>query len=193
LTVAGSDTVEADLMPAQDDSPPVAASTLPLDGVDLKILRLLTRDARMSRRQIARETGMSTPAITNRIERMEREGVIRGWGVQIDRSKLGYPLLAYIGSTAVQGSNQMEVIAALRLLPEVEAVHPVTGGTDLMIRVRVRDIAHLRICIYDAIQGIGGILRTETLIALDEMEPKAFDRELVDQLLDSHAAREQKA
>ncbi|HEX6021323.1 MAG TPA: Lrp/AsnC family transcriptional regulator [Solirubrobacter sp.] len=159
---------------------------VPLDAVDLRILSLLTRDARMSRRQIARETGMSTPAITNRIERLEREGVIVGWGVQIDRSKLGYPLLAYIETTSVQGANQLELVAALRLLPEVEAVHPVTGATDLMIRVRVRDIEHLRRCIYDAIQPIGGIVRTDTLISLQEMEPKAFDRELVDRLLESH-------
>jgi DNA-binding Lrp family transcriptional regulator len=156
-----------------------------LDRVDLEILRLLVGDGRISRRQIARELRMSTPAIGHRIERMEREGVIQGWGARIDPAKLGFPLFAYVGATSVQGANQTDVVAALRRLPDVESVHPVAGATDLMLKLRVRDIDHLRTSIYEGIQNITGIMRTETLISLREMEPKEFDRGLIERALES--------
>jgi Lrp/AsnC family transcriptional regulator, leucine-responsive regulatory protein len=153
--------------------------------MDLKILRLLATDARMSKRRIARETGMSTPVIADRIARMERSGVIRGYRIEIDLASLGYPLLAYVGATSVQGANQTDVVEALRNLPEVQAVHPVTGSTDLIITLRIRDIEHLRACIYGGIQGITGIMRTETYISLREMQPKNYGVALIDVLLEA--------
>src|SRR5947209_5171680 len=68
-----------------------------LDRHDLAILALLARDARMSRRAVAREVGMSAPAVADRIARLERAGVIRGYRADVDRSLLGYALVVYVG------------------------------------------------------------------------------------------------
>src|SRR5690349_209150 len=129
-----------------------AAPGLPgpaLDGHDVAILRLLVQDARMSQRRIAREVGMSAPAVAERIARLERSGVIRGYRADLDRTALGFGLVVYIGVVAVQGHDQLDVVRSLRELPEVEDVNVVTGPKDLLVRLRVRDHEHLREVLFD--------------------------------------------
>jgi Lrp/AsnC family leucine-responsive transcriptional regulator len=154
-----------------------------LDATDLAILRLLAIDARMSLRRIARELGMSPPAIADRVARLERLGVIRGYRAEIDRSMLGFPLVVYVGIVSVQGSDQFQVVERLRETPEVEDVHVVTGPKDLLVRLRLRDTAHLRDVLFERIWTVSGVDRTETFVSLGEMAPKAIDVLLIDGLL----------
>jgi Lrp/AsnC family leucine-responsive transcriptional regulator len=154
-----------------------------LDAIDLAILRLLAMDARMSLRRIARELGMSPPAITERVARLEQLGVIRGYRAEIDRSMLGFPLVVYVGIVSVQGSDQFQVVERLRETPEVEDVHVVTGPKDLLVRLRLRDTAHLRDVLFERIWTVPGVDRTETFVSLGEMAPKAIDVTFIDGLL----------
>jgi DNA-binding Lrp family transcriptional regulator len=155
-----------------------------VDATDLAILRLLAVDARLSLRRIARELGMSPPAITERVARLERVGVIRGYRAEIDRSKLGFPLVVYVGIVSVQGSDQSEVVERLRQTPEVEDVHLVTGPKDLLVRLRLRDTDHLRDVLFERIWSVPGVDRTETFVSLGEMAPKTIDVLLIDRLLE---------
>lgn len=154
-----------------------------LDAIDLAILKLLAVDARMSFRRIARELGMSPPAITDRVARLEELGVIRGYRAEIDRSLLGFPLVVYVGIVSVQGRDQLQVVERLRQTPEVEDVHLVTGPKDLLVRLRLRDTAHLREVLFERIWTVPGVDRTETFVSLGEMAPKAIDVLLIDGLL----------
>lgn len=154
-----------------------------LDAIDLGVLKLLAMDARMSLRRIARELGMSPPAITDRVARLEQLGVIRGYRAEIDRSMLGFPLVVYVGIVSVQGSDQFQVVERLRETPEVEDVHVVTGPKDLLVRLRLRDTAHLRDVLFERIWTVPGVDRTETFVSLGEMAPKAIDVLLIDDLL----------
>ncbi len=126
---------------------------------------------------------MSAPSVTERISRLERDGVIRGYRADIDPSALGVPLVVYVGAVAVQGIDQRRVAQALRELLEVEDVQIVTGGQDMLIRLRVGSTEHLRECLFDRIWNIEGLGRTQTFISLDQMERKQFDVELLDALL----------
>ncbi len=155
----------------------------PTDRTDLAILVQLLRDARRSLRRIAAEVGMSAPAVGERISRLERLGVVRGYRAEIDWSRLGYGLVVYVRVIAVQGSQQQEAVEALRALPEVEQVEVVTGDSDLLVRLRARDQRHLRRCLFEGVWRVPGIQRTETLICLGELPPKAFDLELAESLL----------
>jgi Lrp/AsnC family transcriptional regulator, leucine-responsive regulatory protein len=170
------------------DSPSTTAPSL--DAFDLRILRLLALDARMSIRSVSREVGMSAPSVTERISRLERDGVIRGYRAEIEPAALGVPLVVYVGAVAVQGVDQRRVAHALRELLEVEDVQIVTGGQDMLIRLRVRSTEHLRECLFDRIWNIEGLGRTQTYISLDQMERKLFDVELVDSLLASASEAE---
>lgn len=158
---------------------PQVRSTPPLDASDVAILRLLADDARISHRRLAREIGMSAPAVTDRVARLERAGVIRGYRVELDRAALGFGLVVYVGVVAVQGADQRDVVAALRELPEVEDVHVVTGPKDLLVRLRLRDHEHLRDVLFDRIWSLPGVDRTETYISLGQMEAKDVDDALL--------------
>lgn len=158
------------------------APSVGLDDVDLALLRLLVADARMSQRRLARELGMSPPAIGERIARLERTGVVRGYTVRLGWDALGYPLTVHLAITAVQGSDHGAVIEALRALPEVEDVTVVTGAIDLLTRLRVRDYAHLQEVLLQHVWQINGVQRTETFLGIAQMRPKDAGLELLDSM-----------
>jgi Lrp/AsnC family leucine-responsive transcriptional regulator len=143
-----------------------------LDAVDLQLLLLLSQDARISQRSLARELGMSAPAVADRIARLHRQGVIEGYGVRLNWSAMGYPTIAYLTVTAAEGFEQGSIMTELALLPEVEEVMIVTGGVDMLVRVRVRDHTHLRELLINRVWQIAGIQRTNTSLSVAEMRPK---------------------
>ncbi|MEV4313173.1 Lrp/AsnC family transcriptional regulator [Actinocrispum sp. NPDC049592] len=150
-----------------------------LDTTDMQLLLLLSRDARISQRSLARSLGMSAPAIADRIARLHRQGVIQGYGVRLDWSALGYPTIAYLTVTAGQGFEQGPIMTALAVLPEVEEVMLVTGSVDMLVRIRVRDHTHLRDLLITKIWQIPGIQRTETSLSIAEMKPKNTPADLL--------------
>lgn len=157
--------------------PPVAP--VPLDDVDLALLDLLSHDSRSSQRSLARELGMSAPAIGERIARLERTGVIRRYGVVVDWAALGFPMVVYLAITAAQGHDLAPVMTAVAALPEVEEVTVVTGDLDLLARVRVRDHGHLRTLLLEQVWQLSGVQRTQTYLSVAEAPPKNVTAELV--------------
>ena len=148
-----------------------------LDEVDLRLLALLAADARVSQRALARQMGLSPPTIGERIMRLERDGVIRGYTISIDWGALGYPMQVFLAVTAV--TDQGAVLSDLHQVPEVEDIAIVAGSMDMIARVRVRDHAHLRELMLDRIWQIAGIGRTETFIAFAEMPTADFAQALI--------------
>jgi Lrp/AsnC family transcriptional regulator for asnA, asnC and gidA len=157
----------------------VPSERVALDTVDLRLLLLLSEDARISQRSLARELGMSPPAVADRLGRLHRQGVITGYGVRLDWSALGYPTIVYLTVTAVQGYEQGTIMARLAALPEVDEVMLVTGDFDMLVRVRVRDHTHLRDLLINSVWQIEGIQRTETSLTIAEMKPKNTASELL--------------
>lgn len=153
-----------------------------LDAVDLGLLQLLAGDARLSQRSLARSMGMSPPAVGERIARLERAGVIRGYTLDIGWPEAGYPVTVYLTITAVQGHSLAPIIESMRQLPEVADVSLVTGAIDLLARLVVRDHNHLRELLLERVWQITGVQRTETLVTLAEMEPKQFAVQLIDSM-----------
>ena len=174
---------------AKVTSPP--AEPVVLDAIDRQLLALLARDSRVSQRRLGRELRMSPPAIGERIARLERLGVIRGYGVSIDWSALGY-VTCYLAVSAMQGAEQGPVMAALHQLPEVEEVIVITGSLDMLARVRVSDHAHLRRLLLEHVWQIDGVQRTETFLSLAEMPAKEITASLlgVDDGGDARAGQE---
>ena len=153
-----------------------------VDDLDLTLLRALADDARLSQRALARAVGMSPPAIADRLARLERVGAIRGYRVDLDWAALGYPVVVYLAVTAGPGMDLSEIIRAIRELPEAQDMSVVTGGLDLLVRLRVRDHTHLRELLLGAIFRIPGVQRTETFLSLADAEPDNFSVALLDQM-----------
>jgi DNA-binding Lrp family transcriptional regulator len=153
-----------------------------VDDLDLTLLRALAVDARQSQRALARAVGMSPPAIADRLARLERAGAIRGYRVDLDWAALGYPVVVYLAVTAGPGMDLSQIIGAIKALPEAEDMSVVTGGLDLLVRLRVRDHTHLRELLLNKIFQIPGVQRTETFLSLADAEPDNFAVALLDQM-----------
>jgi Lrp/AsnC family transcriptional regulator, leucine-responsive regulatory protein len=153
-----------------------------VDSLDLALLHALATDARQSQRALARQVEMSPPAVADRIARLERLGAIRGYRVDIDWAALGYPVVVYIAVTASPGVDLNEIINAIRALPEAQDMSVVTGGLDLLVRLRVRDHAHLRELLLAEIFQINGVQRTETFLSLADVEPDNFTAAMLEQI-----------
>jgi Lrp/AsnC family leucine-responsive transcriptional regulator len=159
-----------------------AKPQIEIDDLDLALLRALSVDARQSQRALARAVGMSPPAVADRIARLERAGAILGYRADIDWAALGYPVVVYLSVTAGPGMELTGIIRAIRELPEAEDMSVVTGGMDLLVRLRVRDHTHLRTLLLNNIFQIPGVQRTETFLSLADAEPENFAVALLDQM-----------
>jgi Lrp/AsnC family transcriptional regulator, leucine-responsive regulatory protein len=153
-----------------------------VDELDLALLRALAADARQSQRSLARQIEMSPPAVADRLARLERSGVIRGYRVDIDWAALGFPVVVYLAVTAGAGMDLSDIIQAISALPEAEDMSVVTGSLDLLVRLRVRDHAHLRELLLAKIFTINGVQRTETFLSLADVEPDNFTAAMLAQM-----------
>ncbi|MFS0732010.1 Lrp/AsnC family transcriptional regulator [Microbacterium sp. 1P10UB] len=159
-----------------------------LDEIDRRLLVLLCEDPRVSQRQLAREVGMSPPAVGERIARLERQGLIRGYTTVVDWSALGYPGLVYIPITLATDADLGEILRELRDIAELTELVVVTGSYDMIARFRIKDHAHLQALLLDRIWPIRGLQRIETFLSLGEVvrERTAFD--LLDGTTPQHPA-----
>jgi DNA-binding Lrp family transcriptional regulator len=163
----------------------VSSPTTPradVDELDLALLRALATNARQSQRSLAKQIEMSPPAVADRLARLERSGVIRGYRVDVDWAALGYPVVVYLAVTAGAGMDLTEIIRAIRTLPEAEEMSVVTGSLDLLVRLRVRDHAHLRELLLTQIFTINGVQRTETFLSLADVESANFTAGMLAQM-----------
>jgi Lrp/AsnC family transcriptional regulator, leucine-responsive regulatory protein len=113
-----------------------------LDDTNVRLLELLQRDARTSLAELGRQVGLSSPAVSERLKRLESEGVITGYRVEIDPRKLGYGLGVAIRIRPAP--RQLAAVAALaRDTPEVIECHRVTGDDCYVMTAYVRDVEHL--------------------------------------------------
>ena len=131
------------------DGPRVREVSLQLDDISWLILEILQADARISYRELGARVGLSAPAVTERVRRLERAGVITGYRAQLDFEALGLPLLAIIRITARGGASYRGVGTWAADRPEVIECHRVTGSESHVIRVVCSSTAHLEALIDD--------------------------------------------
>ena len=103
-----------------------------LDETDVKILKTLISDARLSSRQISKKSGFSIGTVLTRMKKMEKEGVVRGYSAIVDHEKLGYQLTALTEITVSKG-RLLEVENEIARMPNVCCVYDVTGLTDAFV------------------------------------------------------------
>jgi DNA-binding Lrp family transcriptional regulator len=111
---------------------------LDLDEIDSKILRQVLKDARMSYRKIADEIDISPPTVLSRVQKLEKEKIIKSYSALVDHEKLGYDLTAVIEVTAVKGKIT-EVQKHISKFPNVCAVYDITGLTDIIVVAKFKN------------------------------------------------------
>lgn len=139
-----------------------------LDDVDLKILDIITRNARIPFKDVAKEVGVSRAAVHQRVNRMIELNVIIGSGYHINPNKVEFKTCSYIGIFLDKGGLYSEVVEKLKLIPEIVECHYTTGQYAIFVKVYARDNEHLKKILSGRIQKIKGIASTETFISLEE-------------------------
>jgi Lrp/AsnC family transcriptional regulator, regulator for asnA, asnC and gidA len=139
-----------------------------LDGIDKIILNALMDDAKTPVTKIAKEVGVSSTAIHQRIKKLETSNLIDSTKTYINPKKLGYNTMSFIGIFLDKSSNYKAVISALEKIPEVIESYYTTGNYSIFIKVFCKNNEHLMQILNHKIQEIEGIVRTETFISLDQ-------------------------
>jgi len=114
----------------------------PLDQTDWRIIAELQRDGRLSYNQLGRLVSMSSPAVAERVRRLEESGVIAGYQARIDPARAGLPLTAFIQLRCEHGRCLLKTTTADDF-PEVVEIHKLSGGYCSMLKVRVATMSHL--------------------------------------------------
>ncbi len=113
-----------------------------LDDIGWRILSELQQNARMPFAELGRIVGLSTPAVTERVHKMEEAGIIVGYRAHIDPAKVGLPILAFV-NVKVGGENLGHFMEVAGTHPEVLECHRVTGAESFLLKVAVSDVMHL--------------------------------------------------
>ncbi len=135
-----------------------------LDDYDKKILVQLEKDGRKPYSEIAKNLNISNTMVHQRVTRMKKIGILKGAGIILDERKLGYEWSAFTGLVLKEDSDSKAIIEELRKIPEVTECYYITGQYTLYIRIVAKSNEHMRSVLYDKIDHISGILKTESMI-----------------------------
>ena len=138
-----------------------------LDQLGWKLLTELQKDARTSFAELGRRVGLSTPAVAQRVRRMEDEGIIRAYRADISPVHVGLPITAYIRMSIV-GDVLAKLTARVRSMPEVVECHRGTGEDSFILKVNVVSVEHLR----DVIDRLTPFGTTSTSLVLTSIVEK---------------------
>ncbi len=145
------------------------------DQVDRRIVALLREDARRSFQDIGRHVSLSAPAVKRRVDRLQRDGVIRGYAATVDPAKFGWHAHAFVELFCEGRMSGAEVREAVAGHPEVEGAYTIAGAPSAIIHVRAADTQHLEQAL-ERIRDTPGVLRTQTQVVLSTL----FERPVAD-------------
>ena len=134
-----------------------------LDGVDRQLLALLVGDGRRSYADLARDTGLSTSAVHQRVRRLEQRGAITGYAARVDPLTAGLPLSAFISIQPIDPAGPDDAAEKLRGLDAIEACHSVAGDESYILQVRVAGPSALEQLLQE-IRAVAGVSTRTTVV-----------------------------
>jgi Lrp/AsnC family transcriptional regulator, leucine-responsive regulatory protein len=142
--------------------------TRPLDTIDRRIVALLHQNAKLTFAQVGADVGLSATAVKRRVDRLERDGVIVGYGARIDPRALGEGIEALIEVYCAERVAPADVGRSLADLDQVVSAFTVSGEADAVVRARVDSIADLEKFV-ERLRHDSNVVRTKTLIVLSTL------------------------
>jgi Lrp/AsnC family leucine-responsive transcriptional regulator len=134
-----------------------------LEELDARIAAVLAADGRCSYTDLAEKVGLSVSAVHQRVRRLEKRGVIRGYTAQIDSEQIGLPLTAFVSLTPIDPAAPDDYPQRLAVMPEIEACHSVAGVESYIVKVRVQSPAALE-SLLGQIRGTAGMTTRTTVV-----------------------------
>ena len=139
-----------------------------VDRLDKKILGILSQNARMPFKDVAAQCGVSRAAIHQRVQHLVENGVITGSGFDVNPKSLGYTTCTYVGLNLERGSMYKKVVERISAIQEVVECHFTTGPYTMLVKLYAKDNEQLMDLLNNQLQGISGVVSTETLISLEQ-------------------------
>ena len=144
-----------------------------LDGKDIKILKELKRNGRLSAQEISKITGIPVTTVFNRVKRMEKSKAIKGYTVVLDEGRVGRNVAAYVSITVDYNLlkrkriSQQQLATRLRQHEFVDEVDMITGTSDIIVKIRTPDISQLNEFVTKYLRNVDGVERTQTSVILE--------------------------
>ena len=145
-----------------------------MDDKDKKILDVLKENSKLSTQQISKKISIPITTVHHRMKKLEEEGIIKKYTVVLDYKKIGKPISAYVLINVDYKllkqikKTQDELTKKLKLHHSVEEASRITGGTDLIIKIRVKDVDELDDFVTTYLRNVDGIDKTQTMVILNE-------------------------
>ncbi len=136
-----------------------------VDDIDRQLVAALLADARTSYADLARQVGLSSPSVLERVRRLERAGVLRGYTAVVDSAQLGLGVSALVAVHQREDAEQEDLAASLAEVPEVEDCWSVAGEEAFVVKVRVEDVDDLEHTL-GVLRRIPSVARTRTTVVL---------------------------
>ncbi|GGM20882.1 MULTISPECIES: Lrp/AsnC family transcriptional regulator [Micromonospora] len=136
-----------------------------MDAIDLSLVELLRGNARLSYAELARQVGLSAPAVHERVGKLESSGVVRGYRAEVSPEAIGLGVTALIGIVEGSGGDTDDVLEAFRAMPEIESCYFMAGVESFLLKARVGTIAELEQLIM-RLNRTPGVASTRTAVAL---------------------------
>jgi DNA-binding Lrp family transcriptional regulator len=149
-----------------------------IDELDARVIALMRSEPRIGVSEIARRVGAARGTVQARLEKLVERGVIASFGPEVDPTRMGYPILAFVFLELAQGRLE-EAVEHLSAIPEVLEAHGTSGTLDLLCRVAARDTEHLQIVI-GRMLDTSAVQRSTSHVALSRQIPLRCEP-LVDQ------------
>ena len=137
-----------------------------LDEFDIKIIKELEKDGRMAYSAIATHLKISNTMVHQRINRLTEQGILTGIKPVINEKKVGYDWGSFTGLTLNKDQDSTRIIEELKKIPEITECYYITGSYTLYIKIIAKDHEHMRSILYEKIDNIPGIAKTDSIIEL---------------------------
>ena len=137
-----------------------------LDEFDIKIIKELEKDGRMAFSAIATNLKISNTMVHQRINKLTEQGILTGIKPIINEKKIGYDWGAFTGISLKKDQDSNRIIEELKKIPEITECYYITGSYTLYVKIIAKDHEHMRRVLYEEIDNIPGIEKTNSLIEL---------------------------
>ena len=136
-----------------------------IDDIDAKILEVLQKKGRTKRNDLAESVGLSLPAVSERLRKLEEHGIITGYYAKLDSQKLGKDITAFIFVTVDSSKHYAQFLEHAREQDDILECHAITGEGTHLLKVRTANTASLE-RLLSRIQAWGGVVSTRTNLVL---------------------------
>lgn len=141
---------------------------LRMDTLDQRIITQLVADARASYAEIGAAIGLSAPAVKRRVDRLLRDGTLRGFSAVVDAEALGWGTEAFVEVHCAGNVSANRIREGLEPLPEVVAAYTVSGQSDAIVHLRAADIHHLERAM-ELLRSVDFVERTVSTVVLSRL------------------------